>query len=96
MPDFSVAIARVESQVTTQLHLLKGIVETYIIRKGSGVAEVNGVKHRLGPMDSLVIPAGFEQRITNTGSGDLEFYCICQPRFVIESYVNREVLVENS
>lgn len=89
-PDFSMAIARVEVGVTTQLHLLKGIVETYVIKKGFGVVEINGTRYNLKPMDSIIIPEGFEQRITNTGLADLEFYCICRPRFIIESYVNRE------
>ena len=90
MPAFSLAIARVEPAVTTQLHALKGIKEIYILRQGKGVAEVNGKNIPLCRGSSLFIPEGAAQRITNTGDEDLEFYCHCTPRFVPESYINLE------
>ena len=37
-----------------------------------------------------VIPAGASQRIENIGDVDLEFYCLCVPRFHPASYVNLE------
>lgn len=89
-PDASLAIARVEPGVTTQLHRLDGVTERYIVRKGSGVVEVDGVSRRLATGDQAVIPAGAAQRITNDGDGDLEFYCLCTPRFFPESYVDLE------
>lgn len=88
--DVSLAVARVEPGVTTQLHALTGIVERYIVRKGEGIVEIDGVAHPLRLGDSALIPAGAAQRITNTGAGDLEFYCLCTPRFFPESYVNLE------
>ena len=33
-PNLSIALARVEFEVTTQLHSLRGVEETYIIKKG--------------------------------------------------------------
>lgn len=89
-PDASLAIARVEPGVTTQLHKLAGVSERYIVRKGRGVVEVDGVSHPLETGDQAVIPAGSAQRITNTGDTDLEFYCLCVPRFRPGSYVNLE------
>lgn len=89
-PDASLAIARVEPGITTQLHKLVGISERYIVRKGSGMVEVDGVAQRLGVGDQAIIPAGARQRITNTGVTDLEFYCLCVPRFKPGSYVNLE------
>lgn len=89
-PEASLAVARVEAGVTTQLHALVGITERYIVRKGEGLVEIGGVTQALQVGDSAVIPAGVAQRITNTGTGDLEFYCLCTPRFVPESYVNLE------
>lgn len=89
-PEASLAVARVEPGVTTQLHRLNGVTERYIVRKGEGVLEVEGVRQNLKTGDQFVIPAGAAQRITNTGGGDLEFYCLCTPRFVPESYVNLE------
>ena len=76
--------------MTTQLHRLDGVTERYIVRKGEGTLEVDGTSLRLAAGDQAVIPAGAAQRITNTGAGDLEFYCLCTPRFVPESYVNLE------
>jgi mannose-6-phosphate isomerase-like protein (cupin superfamily) len=89
-PDASLALARVEPGVVTQLHRLKGVTERYIVRKGAGMLEVDGIEQALGVGDQAVIAAGAAQRITNTGPGDLEFYCLCTPRFVPESYVNLE------
>lgn len=89
-PEASLALARVEPQVTTQLHRLDGICERYIVRKGAGILEVDGERQLIREGDQAVIPAGAEQRIENTGEGDLEFYCLCTPRFVPSSYVALE------
>lgn len=93
-PEASLALARVEAGVTTQLHRLDGVTERYVLRKGTGVLEVDGVAQALGPGDQAVIPAGAAQRITNTGEGDLEFYCLCTPRFRPECYVSLEPAME--
>lgn len=85
-PDVSVARARVEPGVTTQLHALLGMREIYIIEAGEGEVEVGGQAAAVVPGDRVVIPAGVSQRITNTGSSDLTFLCICTPRFVPEAY----------
>lgn len=89
-PETSLAVARVEPGVTTQLHALSGIVERYVVRKGEGLIEVDGQTSPLVVGDQAVIGAGVSQRITNTGATDLEFYCLCTPRFTPESYVNLE------
>ncbi|MCO5162310.1 MAG: cupin domain-containing protein [Mesorhizobium sp.] len=90
-PEASLALARVEPGVTTQLHRLDGVSERYIVRKGEGILEVDGVRQMLGAGDQAVIPAGAAQRIENTGDRDLEFYCLCVPRFHPASYVSLEV-----
>ncbi|MET3926785.1 cupin domain-containing protein [Devosia sp. 2618] len=89
-PETSLAVARVEPGVTTQLHSLTGVTERYVVRKGEGVVEVDGVTTPLVVGAQAVIGAGVSQRITNTGTTDLEFYCLCTPRFMPESYVNLE------
>ncbi|WP_336066207.1 cupin domain-containing protein [Nitratireductor rhodophyticola] len=89
-PETSLAIARVEPGVTTQLHSLTGICERYVVRKGEGVVEIEGVRQALAVGDQAIIPAGAAQRIANTGTEDLEFYCVCTPRFTPETYVNLE------
>lgn len=89
-PEASLALARVEPGVTTQLHRLDGVSERYILRKGEGTLEVDGIRQELKAGDQAVIPAGAAQRIENTGNGDLEFYCLCVPRFQPACYVNLE------
>ena len=89
-PDASLAIARVESGVTTQLHSLTGISETYIVIEGRGCMEVSGKQFDIKIGDQVVIPAGVSQRVTALDETDLRFYCLCTPRFFPDSYVAME------
>jgi mannose-6-phosphate isomerase-like protein (cupin superfamily) len=89
-PEVSLALARVAPGVTTRLHAVTGIEERYVILRGEGVVEVGGVKARVGPGDRVLIPAGVPQRIANTGVGELDFHCVCTPRFRPEAYVDLE------
>jgi mannose-6-phosphate isomerase-like protein (cupin superfamily) len=85
-PDFSLAEARVEPGITTELHSLS-VSEWYVIRRGRGRVEIDGNSWvEVAPGDCIAIPAGVSQRIENTGSGDLIFQCICLPRFTPEAY----------
>lgn len=87
----SIARARVEPGVTTQLHALQGTAERYVILEGEGSVEVEGdVPAVVRPLDIVYIPAEASQRITNTGKTDLIFLCVCTPRFRPEIYENRE------
>ena len=90
-PNLSIALARVEFEVTTQLHSLRGVEETYIIKKGLGLLEIDGKKTKVKENDTILIKANQSQRITNIGKCDLEFYCICTPRFYPECYINLEI-----
>jgi len=79
-PGVSVARARVEPGVTTELHVLDGVAERYLITQGTGEIELDGQSTgAVGPGDFVHIPAGVPQRVTNTGADDLIFYCICSP-----------------
>jgi mannose-6-phosphate isomerase-like protein (cupin superfamily) len=89
-PGGSLAIARVEPGVTTQLHSLTGLTETYVVIEGSGLMEVDGNRFTIATGDQVVIPPGVPQRVTVLGETDLRFYCLCTPRFFAESYVNLE------
>ena len=66
------------------------VIERYIVRQGEGILEIDGARQKLQIGDQAVIPAGAAQRIENTGSVDLEFYCLCTPRFFPQTYVNLE------
>jgi mannose-6-phosphate isomerase-like protein (cupin superfamily) len=90
-PDVSIARARVEPGVTTKQHRVSGTIERYVILEGTGQVEVEGMQSQsVGVGDVVVIPAGSAQAIKNTGSNDLVFLCICNPRFVWENYVSLE------
>ncbi len=86
IPGVSLADARVEPGVTTELHRLS-VDEYYVIRQGTGLMEVGDEEpFEVADGDTVVIPAGVAQRITNIGGSDLLMQCVCMPRFVPESY----------
>ncbi|TNE60151.1 MAG: cupin domain-containing protein [Alphaproteobacteria bacterium] len=85
-PDASLARARVEPGVTTELHALS-VHERYIIEQGTGLMDLAEAEDfMVGPGDVIDIVPGRAQRITNTGAGDLIFLCLCTPRFEPECY----------
>jgi len=87
----SIACARVAPGATTQWHRLHGVVERYLIIRGSGFAEVgDAIAQTVGPGDVVVIPSEVSQRIRNAGTDDLVFYCICSPRFTQDCYESLE------
>jgi mannose-6-phosphate isomerase-like protein (cupin superfamily) len=87
----SIARARVEPEVTTKAHHLDGVQEIYLIVKGQGKVCIEGLKPTyVAEGDTVIIPAGTSQKITNVGKTDLIFYCICTPAFTQDSYVNEE------
>lgn len=77
----SIARARVKPGVTTALHKLRDTDERYLIIDGTGVVDVGRLRIEVSPDDVVWIPRGTTQRITNTGTTDLIFLCICSPRF---------------
>ena len=90
IPDFSLADSRVEPGIVTELHSLS-VREWYFIRQGSGLMEVGGGPQiEVGPGDTVEIPAGVSQRITNTGEDDLLLECVCMPRFTPDCYQSLE------
>ena len=89
-PNISIALARVEIDTTTQLHSLRGVQETYVIKKGLGLLEIDDEQISVKENDTILIEANRSQRITNVGNCDLEFYCICIPRFYADCYINLE------
>ncbi len=90
IPDFSLADSRVETGVVTELHSLS-VKEWYYITQGTGLMEVDGGPQiEVGPGDTVEIPAGVSQRITNTGEDDLILQCVCLPRFMPECYESLE------
>ena len=88
-PAVSVARARVRPGETTRWHSLRDIRERYILLEGEGLAEIGDEPPKaVGPGDTVTIPPGVRQRITNTGTTDLLFLAVCTPRFVSEAYTD--------
>ena len=86
VPASSLARARVEPGVTTELHSLD-VDEWYVIESGRGRVEVgDAAPLAVQPGDSVAIPAGVAQRIANDGDSDLVFLCLCVPRFRPQGY----------
>ncbi|MEM1358761.1 MAG: cupin domain-containing protein [Bacteroidota bacterium] len=83
--ELSIARARVPAGVTTRWHTVD-VREVYYLLSGQGHAEVGEEAWDVGPGDAVTIPPGLRQRITNTGSDDLVFLCVCTPRFRPEGY----------
>ncbi len=87
---FSLALTRVEPDVTTQLHSLD-VDEWYVIQSGSGSMQVGDKpSFNVEPGDVISIAAHVPQRIHNTGETDLIFECVCLPRFRPEGYTTLE------
>jgi mannose-6-phosphate isomerase-like protein (cupin superfamily) len=89
-PEVSVARCRVEPGVTTQLHSLS-VIEWYIVKSGQGEMRIGeDPPRRLVCGDTAMIPRHVAQQITNSGSDDLVFLCVCVPRFTPDCYVSLE------
>jgi mannose-6-phosphate isomerase-like protein (cupin superfamily) len=87
----SIARARVEPGFATKAHHLEGIREIYLIVKGKGIVQIGGLEPvDVAEGDTVMIPEGTSQRITNTGRTDLVFYCVCTPAFTQECYRDEE------
>jgi mannose-6-phosphate isomerase-like protein (cupin superfamily) len=91
--DDSISIARVRvgQGVTTAWHAVEGTIERYVIAEGRGRVEVGeSPASDVAAGDVVIISGGVRQRITNTGDGDLIFYCVCTPRFQTAAYRSLE------
>ena len=87
--DVSIARATVKPAVTTVPHHLIDVQEIYIIVSGQGRVTVGELEPtNVGVGDVVVIPPMTSQKIANTGTTDLVFYCVCTPRFTQECYVS--------
>lgn len=91
-PAVSIARATIKPGVTTKSHHLKqGVQEIYIITSGKGIVTIGNLPPtEVAVGDVVVIPPLTSQSVTNTGSKDLVFYCVCTPRFTQDCYVSEE------
>jgi len=86
-PELSIARARLTPGQGTEAHCLEGITERYLIASGVGRVFVGSLPPEdIRPGDVVFIPPGVSQRLVNTGSEDLVFYCLCTPAFDQANY----------
>jgi mannose-6-phosphate isomerase-like protein (cupin superfamily) len=89
-PEFSIARCRVEPGATTQLHTVT-VHEIYVIERGSGRMHLgNTPSFDVRAGDTVTIPKNVTQSISNTGSEDLVFCCVCAPKFSQDCYTSLE------
>ncbi len=89
-PEVSIARARVEPGVTTELHALD-VAEWYVIESGTGIVSVGDAEPReVRAGDTVGIPRGTPQKIHNYGDCHLIFVCVCTPRFLLQHYTSLE------
>jgi len=76
--EFSLAHAKVLPGGATLLHSLSSS-EAYIIISGSGRMRIEDEEKDVEAGQVVYIPPDAKQKITNTGDGDLVFYCVVSP-----------------
>ncbi len=87
----SIARARVKSGITTKAHHLVGVDEIYLIIGGKGKVKIGKLEStEVAAGDTVFIPEGVSQQITNISKFDLIFYCICTPKFKAKCYCSEE------
>ena len=83
----SIARARVEQGMSTQLHQLSDTIERYVILEGEGEVTLGTLPPQaVAKHDVIIIPADCPQSIVNAGQDDLIFLVICSPRFFPKNY----------
>jgi mannose-6-phosphate isomerase-like protein (cupin superfamily) len=89
-PEVSIARARVEPGVITELHALS-VHEWYVVEAGQGLMRIGDRElFSVAHGDVVTVPKHCAQQITNTGGDDLVFLCVCAPRFSQENYTPLE------
>ncbi|HEY4489133.1 MAG TPA: cupin domain-containing protein [Candidatus Paceibacterota bacterium] len=76
-PHIQLVVMSVETEIGTETH--KDTDQFIRVEKGSGKAILNGQEHALQEGSIVVIPAGIEHNIVNTGDTPLKLYTIYAP-----------------
>lgn len=88
--EVSLARARVGPGITTELHSLS-VSEWYVLEAGEGRMRVGDIEpFVVRPGDTIAVKPNTAQQITNSGSADLVFLCVCVPRFSQKCYKSLE------
>jgi mannose-6-phosphate isomerase-like protein (cupin superfamily) len=76
---YSLAHAFLHPGKQSSAHSLIHSTETFIIVQGTGKIIIEGERESIQKGSVIVVPQGKQQFIHNTGTNDLEFYCIVSP-----------------
>jgi len=76
---YSLAHAFLSPGKQSSPHSLIQSTETFIFIQGTGEITIEKEKESIQPGSIIVVPPGKYQFIHNTGSNNLEFYCIVSP-----------------
>ena len=76
-PHIQLVVMSLETEIGTETH--KDTDQFIRVEKGSGKAILNGQEHALQEGSIVVIPAGIEHNIVNTGDTPLKLYTIYAP-----------------
>lgn len=76
---YSVAQCIIKKGQASIPHILQKSIEVYYFLEGNGAAWINGQKSLVKAGDTLVMPAGVEQYVENTGDTDMTFLCLVSP-----------------
>ena len=75
----------------TELHSLADTQEIYVVLSGRGImGDGRAEGRRIGPLDCVLIPPNYPQKVRNDGAVDLIFLAICDKKFVPETYIPNE------
>ena len=88
--NYSLAWAWVDPGERTLRHTLRESTEVYVIVQGQGRMHIGDDVEDVREGDTIVIPAGSEQWIENTGSGALGFLALVNPPWREEDDVRLE------
>ena len=89
-PAASLARCRVTRGTLTQKHALS-VAEWYVVLSGSGTMHVGDAPpFAIAAGDVVTIPPNTSQQVRNSGDSDLEFECLCIPRFTADCYRSLE------
>ncbi len=83
---YSLAHATLPPGGVSLLHQLK-TTEVYYLLSGSGLMEIDGESQNVVAGDTVYIPPFARQRISNTGTTNLDFLCLVDPAWRPEDEV---------
>lgn len=79
--NLSLAEASIAAGESTHRHVHRESEEIYYVLSGEGIVEVAARQVRVRAGEAVLIPAGAEHRVTNTGSEALRILCACSPPY---------------